>query len=165
MTDTSHPQAQASDTDLVISRVISAPRERVFAAWTEPRQVEGWWGPEGFTTRVEKLDLKPGGASHYVMIAPDGKEYPCEGVFREVVPPERIVTTDEFGEDFDFPDPSALPQGTILTVTFEPHADGTRLTLHLAHPTAEERAKHEAMGVMDGWDSTLDCLEHYLSQT
>ncbi len=151
---------------IVITRVFDAPRELVWRAWTEPGRVEAWWGPKGFSTRVEELDLRPGGRSSYVMIGPDGTEYPVTGVYREVVKFERIVATDEFGEEYRAAAVEDLPEGIILTCLFEDAGPGkTRLTLHIDHPNADERRKHEAMGVVDGWGSTLDCLAEYLAST
>jgi len=165
---TGNPPARPADVDsdhaLVIERIFDAPRELVWRAWTEPEHVARWWGPRGFTTRVEELDLHPGGRSHYVMVGPDGTEYPASGVFREVVPPERIVTTDEFGDGYEEDNPD-LPQGMILTCLFE-EVDGgrrTRLTLRISHPTEEDRRKHEEMGVVAGWGSSFDCLDDHLA--
>lgn len=151
------------DRTIVITRVFNAPRDLVWRVWTEPAHIAQWWGPKGFTTRVEEMDLRPGGQSRYVMVGPDGTEYPAEGVFREVVPPERIVTTDEFGEDYEQASGIDLPQGMVLTATFEALGDKTRLTLHIAHPTAEDKRKHEEMGVVAGWNSSFDCMDEYLA--
>jgi uncharacterized protein YndB with AHSA1/START domain len=147
----------ASEREIVITREFDAPRKLVWEAWHEPRHVEQWWGPKGFTTRVTELDLRPGGRTRYVMTGPDGSEYPVGGVFREVVVPERIVTTDEWEDDN--PD---LPQGIILTITFEDLGARTRVTLRIAHPTVDEKRKHEEMGVVAGWHSSFDCLDEYL---
>jgi uncharacterized protein YndB with AHSA1/START domain len=99
------------------------------------------------------------------MIGPDGTEYPSKGTFRDVVPGRRIVTTDEWGEGIDeaLPD-TDLPQGMIATYTFE-DCDGGRssLEIQIDHPTAEEQRKHEEMGVVAGWNSSLDKLERYLA--
>src|SRR5690606_26636962 len=152
------------ETQLLITRVFNAPRERVWEAWTDPKHVAAWWGPRGFTTKVTELDLRPGGRSRYVMIGPDGKEYPAVGVIQEIVPYERIVTTDDFEEGHDY-GMDDLPQGIILTCLFEEleGAPGkTRLTLRIQHPDAETRRKHEKMGVVGGWNSSLDCLEEHL---
>lgn len=152
----------ADETDLVLSRDLDAPRARVWQAWTDPRHLARWWGPEGFRTRVESLDLRPGGRWRYVMIAPDGAEYPSVGMFREVVPGESIVSTDEFGDDLEMPGVD-LPAGMVTTTRFEDLPDGrTRLTQRIAHPNAEERRRHEAMGVVEGWHSTFGCLDAHL---
>jgi uncharacterized protein YndB with AHSA1/START domain len=109
------------------------------------------------------MDLRPGGQSRYVMVGPDGTEYPVKGVFSEVVPLERIVATDEFGEGYDQITDIDLPQGMVMTILFEDLGLQTKLTLHILHPTFEERRKHEEMGVIDGWNSTLDCLAEHLT--
>lgn len=154
----------SSDREIVITRVFNAPRKQVWRAWTEPEAVAQWWGPRGFSTRVTRLELRPGGRWDYVMIGPDGAEYPVTGVFREIIPYERIVTSDEFGDEYKAAAAADLPDGIVLTCLFEDDGPGrTRLTLRIGHPTVEERRKHEEMGVVPGWGSSLDCLEEYLA--
>src|SRR5271170_6970154 len=80
-----------ADREIVISRVFDAPRELVWQAWTDPKQVVRWWGPNGFTTTIEVMDVRPGGVWKHVMLGPDGTNYPNESLFQEVVSPERIV--------------------------------------------------------------------------
>jgi uncharacterized protein YndB with AHSA1/START domain len=164
MTTTTSPAKQAADQVLVITRDFSAPRDRLWKAWTNPHHVEQWWGPKGFTTRVPELDLRVGGRSRYVMVGPDGTEYPVKGVFREIVPGERIVTTDEFDEGFEQVMPVELPQGIVVTALFHDLGGSTRLTLRIDHPTAEDRRRHEEMGVVAGWNSSFDCLEEHLAK-
>ncbi len=159
----SKPSSPAVDADrtIVLTRVFNAPRELVWKVWTDPKHIAAWWGPRGFTTTVRQLDLRPGGRSDYVMKGADGAEYPVGGTFREVVPFERIVSTDEFGEGYEALGVD-LPKGVITTVEFA--ADGptrTTLTVTISHPTAEDKAKHEGMGVVGGWYSMLDCLDEY----
>jgi uncharacterized protein YndB with AHSA1/START domain len=96
------------------------------------------------------------------MIGPDGTEYPSHGVFREVHTGRRIVTSDEFGEGMEQVVPD-LPQGIIVTTLFEDQEGGTKVTVRMAHPTEEDRRRHEAMGVIPGWQSTFDCLEEHLA--
>jgi uncharacterized protein YndB with AHSA1/START domain len=151
-----------SDREIVITRVFNAPRELVFKAWTEPKHIAQWWGPKGFTTRVTELDLRPGGRARYVMIGPDGTEYPVKGVFREIVLPERIVTSDEFDEGFEKVVNADLPKGIITTAVFEDLNGKTKLTLRIMHESVEDRRKHEEMGVVAGWNSSFDCLDEYL---
>ena len=94
-------RAIPSDRELILSRLFDAPRERVFAAWTQ--QLPQWWGPHGMTTPVCEMDLRPGGVFRTVMRAQDGTEYSTRGIFLEVVPPERIAFTDAF-------DPGWIPR-------------------------------------------------------
>ena len=166
--DKPKPKASASaENTIVITRVFNAPRGLVWRAWTEPGHVEKWFGPKGFSTTVEKQELRVGGRSRFVMHGPDGKDYPCEGTYLEVVPMERIVTTDEFAEDYENTTDGELPAGIILAVLFEDAGDNdkkTCVTLRIQHPTAAEKKNHEDMGVVGGWDSTLDCLDELLVQ-
>jgi uncharacterized protein YndB with AHSA1/START domain len=153
-----------SEREIIITRLFKAPRELVYKAWTDPKHVAQWWGPKGFTTRVDELDLRPGGQWRYVMIGPDGTEYPAKGVFREVVPLERIVTSDEFDEGFEKVINVDLPQGMVVTALFEDLSGETKLTLQIMHASAEDRRKHEEMGVIDGWNSSFECFDEYLAK-
>lgn len=153
-----------SNREIAIVRVFNAPRELVFKAWTDPKQVAQWWGPKGFTTRVTELDLRPGGKWRYVMVGPDGTEYPVKGVFREIVPLERIVTSDEFDEGFEKVVNADLPRGIVMTAIFEDVAGNTKLTLQIVHESAEDRRKHEQMGVIGGWNSSFECLDEFLAK-
>jgi len=165
MTATS--SSKSTDKEIVITREFEAPRQLVWDVWTQPKHVEKWFGPKGFTTRVDKLDFKVGGESSYIMIGPDGTEYPSKGVFQEIVPIEKIVTTDEFGEGFDEIESMKnidLPQGMTQTYLFDDLGQRTKLTIIVSHPTVEDREKHEAMGVIDGWNSSLDKVEEYLAE-
>jgi len=164
MNTTDRPAGESSERELVVTRVFDAPRELVFRAWTDPKHVAQWWGPQGFTAKVPELDLRPGGRWRYIMIGPDGTEYPVKGVFREVVPFERIVTTDEFDEGFQHPVATDLPSGIVMTCFFEDLGGKTRLTLRIMHSTAEDRRKHEAMGVVAGWNSSFECLDDHLAR-
>jgi predicted lactoylglutathione lyase/uncharacterized protein YndB with AHSA1/START domain len=149
-----------ADKEIVIKRVFDAPRKLVWQAWTESAHIVKWWGPRGFNTRVVENDLRSGGTTRYVMTGPDGAEYPVSGVIRELVPFERIVTTDEFDEPYPGVD---LPKGIILTILFDELSETkTRLTLRIAHPSAEEKEKHAAMGVVGGWNSSFGRLDEHL---
>lgn len=164
MTNTHDSTDSQSDREIVITRVFNAPRELVFKVWTDPQHIAQWWGPKGFTTRVTELDLRPGGKWRYVMIGPDGKEYPVKGVFREIVPLERIVTSDEFDKGFEKVINIDLPRGMVVTAVFEDLDSKTKLTLQIMHESVEDRRKHEEMGVIEGWNSTLDCLDEHLAK-
>jgi uncharacterized protein YndB with AHSA1/START domain len=164
MNQTNKSTDPQTDREIVITRIFNAPRELVYKVWTDPNHIVQWWGPKGFTTRVTELDLRHGGKWRYVMVAPDGTEYPVKGVFREIVPLEKIVTSDEFDEGFDKVINVDLPKGIVTTATFEDWEGKTKLTLQILHESVEDRRKHEAMGVVGGWNSSLDCLDEYLAQ-
>ena len=156
------PPLPKADRELVITRTFNAPLELFYKVWTEPAHIVQWWGPKGFTTRVIEMDLRPSGKWRYVMVGPDGTEYPVKGVFQEVVPLKRIVTSDEFDEGFEKVLNVELPQGMVVTTLFEAVGDTTKLTIQILHASADDRRKHEEMGVVGGWNSSLDCLEEYL---
>lgn len=164
MTNNNNSTDAESDHEIVITRIFNAPRELVFKVWTDPAHVAQWWGPKGFTTTVTELDLHPGGKWRYVMRGPDGTEYPVKGVFREIVPPERIVTSDEFDQGFEKVMNTDLPSGIVMTAVFEDLVGKTKLTLQIIHPTAEDRRKHEEMGVVAGWNSSFDYLDEHLAK-
>lgn len=139
--------------ELVVSRVMAAPPARVYQAWTT--RLCDWWGPHGMTTPFCEMDLRPGGVFRTVMRAPDGTEYPTEGVFLEVVANERIVFTDAFGAGW-VPSPDLF--FTAIT-TFEPRADGgTNYTARALHWTAASCTRHERMGFHHGWGESIDRL-------
>lgn len=144
---------QKSNRELVISRIIDAPRERVFQVWTT--RLPDWWGPHGMTTPVCEMDLRPGGVFRTVMRASDGAEYPTRGVFLEVVAPERIVFTDAFDPGWE-PHPDAFFTGIA---TFEAlSGNRTQYTARALHWTTANREKHEKMGFHQGWGESLDRL-------
>jgi uncharacterized protein YndB with AHSA1/START domain len=143
------------DRELVLTRIIDAPRHKLFRCWTEPELMKQWFVPKPWTlTRVE-TDLRPGGSSLVVMRSPEGQEFPNAGVYLEVVKDERIVFTDAFTSAWV---PSQKPF-MVATVTFEDLGGGkTRYTAVARHWTAEDRAAHEKMGFHEGWGQCADQL-------
>jgi uncharacterized protein YndB with AHSA1/START domain len=141
--------------ELTITRVLDAPREVVFAAWTDAKQAAQWWGPEGFTTISCEMDVRVGGTYRACMRSPEGTRHCRRGVYREVVRPERLAFT------FAWEDAAGNPgHETILTVTFADTGGGkTRLTLHQAmFETASARDAHHT-----GWASCLERFAAYLA--
>ena len=93
MAERSSAAIESTERELVITRVLDAPRRLVFKAWTEPERVVRWWGPQGFTMPSCKMDVRPGGAFRFCMRSPDGADHWLQGVYREIVEPERLVLT------------------------------------------------------------------------
>jgi uncharacterized protein YndB with AHSA1/START domain len=140
--------------ELLISRVFDAPRRLVFKAWTEPERAAMWWGPQGFTTISCDMDVRPGGAWRKCMRSPDGFDYVKRGVYREVVPPARLVFT-YISEDAKG-DPV---EDTLVTVTFVEIDGKTELTLHQTlFSSVAERDAHEW-----GWTSCLERFAGYIA--
>jgi len=146
--------ASAAELELVITRILDAPRELVFKAWTEPDRAIRWWGPRGFTTAHYELDFRPDGAYRVCMRSPEGTEHWQRGVCREVVEPERLVFT------FAWEDSEGKPgHETLVTVTLAEFGAKTKLTLHQAvFETVTARDLHQG-----GWASALECLAEYLA--
>src|ERR1700722_19121624 len=96
MSLTAEAPTALADRELVLTRVIDAPREKLYRAWTEPELLKQWFAPAPLTTPIAELDVRPGGANLVVMKLPDGQEMPNHGVYLEVVPNEKIVFTDAF---------------------------------------------------------------------
>src|SRR3989337_2780421 len=91
--------AEQKSKELVITRLFDAPRELVWKAWTDPKQLMQWWGPKGFTSPVCKQDFRVGGKYLYCMRSPEGKDYWSTGVYREIVAMKKIVCTDSFADE------------------------------------------------------------------
>jgi len=145
---------EPADRVLVITRVFDAPRSLVFKAWTDPEHMVHWFGPRGFKSTVLKNDLRPGGAYRIHMLGPDGDHW-TQGVYREVVPPERLVMVGSWADAHGNP---TRPE-TTLTLLFEDHGGKTKLTLHNAvFESVTARDAHQS-----GWNSSLDCLAEYLA--
>jgi uncharacterized protein YndB with AHSA1/START domain len=139
---------------LRLSRSFAAPRERVFRAFTAPAQLVKWWGPKGFSVPACTMDLRPGGAWHTVMRSPEGKDHVVSGVYREIVPPERLVLTWGWEED------GARGHETIVTIELFEAKGGTRLELTQAtFETEDIRDRHR-----DGWSGAFDCLQQALAE-
>ena len=147
--------APGSDRELVISRVINAPRERVYQAWTDPVLLKQWFAPKPWTTPVAETDVRPGGATLIVMRGPDGNEFPNRGVYLEVVPNERLVFTDAYSRAWE---PSEKPFMTVI-VTFENQNGKTKYTARVRHWSVADREAHEKMGFHSGWGRCTDQLE------
>jgi uncharacterized protein YndB with AHSA1/START domain len=149
-----------NDREIVINRTFKAPRQLVWDAWTLPEHREKWFGPKGYSMKVISSDFREGGRWEEKMIGPEG-EFPYSGIYKEIVPIEKIVSTDEFDESLKETMPD-LPQGMVVTTLFDDKGEQTDVTIRTLHPTVEDREKHEAMGVEAGWASTLDNLDEYL---
>ena len=143
-----------SDRELVLTRLIDAPRARLYRAWTEPELLKQWFAPNPYTTPVAELDVRPGGANLIVMRSPDGKDIPNRGVYLEVVENERLVFTDAYTKAWE---PSAKPFMTAV-VTFADEGGKTRYTAHALHWTAADRKTHEERGFHQGWGICADQL-------
>jgi uncharacterized protein YndB with AHSA1/START domain len=152
---TATPEATPnSDRELVLTRIIDAPREKLFRAWTDPELLKQWFAPLPYTTPHAEMDVRPGGSSLIVMRGPDGNEFPNRGVYLEVVENERLVSTDAYTKAWE---PSEKPFMTLI-LTFEDDGGKTRYTARVQHWNVADREMHEKMGFHEGWGQCADQL-------
>jgi len=159
MTAKNRPQEKAAtDREILLSRVFDAPRELVWRAMTDPQQVVHWWGPRGFTTTIQKMEVKPGGVWQHTMVGPDGTRYPNKSVFKEVVKPERIVYSHGGGREGG---PGAH---FLANWTFETEPGGkTRLTMRMVFASGADRdLVVREFGAIEGGKQTLERLSEHL---
>ena len=144
--------------EMILERVINAPRELVFDAWTDPTQLEKWWGPKGFTNPICNVDAIPGGSMLIHMQGPDGIVYPMVGEFHEIVAPQKLVFTT-----------AALDKNgkrlfeVLNTVTFSEEKGKTRLHLHAAVSNITEEGRRYVDGMNEGWNQSIDRLNDYVT--
>ncbi len=152
MTDTtSHAPA------LVITRTLDAPRELVYAAFTDARHLREWWGPESFTTPDAAADARPGGALRLDMHAPDGTVYCGGGTYHELEPPSRLVFSTTI-----LSDAGAVLAEVRNTIVLVERDGKTELTLNARVISADPSVAHHLAGMEEGWKSSLVCLAEYL---
>jgi uncharacterized protein YndB with AHSA1/START domain len=144
--------AGPAEVEIVLTRVFNAPRLHIFETWTSPQHLMRWWGPAGFSVPAWDADFRPGGKYRYCLRSPDGRDYWAEGVYREIVAPERLVFTatldDEHGN-----------REILTTVTFmEQGAGKTRITVHQSFTESQM-----TRGSLQGWAQSLDRFGEYLA--
>jgi len=143
-----------SEREIEMTREVDAPRALVFDAWTNPEHVRQWMlGPSGWTMPVCEIDLRPGGAWHFVWSRADGTEMEMRGHYREVTPPERLVSTESWGGDW--------PE-TINTVTLSEEGGKTTITQTVLYPSQEARDAALETGMKDGVSQSFDRLAEHV---
>ncbi len=146
-----------AEREIVIERLLRAPRELVFAVWTDPKHVDQWWGPNGFSNETKKMDLRQGGEWVYIMHGPGGRDFDNRIRYLEVVVPERLVYLHDSGKDND-------PQEFKVYVTFEQTGELTKVTLRSIFKTKEARDfVVREFGAIEGGRQTLARLDAYLT--
>jgi uncharacterized protein YndB with AHSA1/START domain len=144
-----------SDREIVMTRVFDAPRTRVWDAYTSPNHLPQWMlGPEGWTMPVCELDLRPGGKWHFVWRRSDGSEMSMRGVYKEIVPPERLVSTESWGGDW--------PE-TVNTLVLSEKDGKTTINLTVLYPSKEARDAALQTGMKEGASQSFDRLAEHLA--
>jgi uncharacterized protein YndB with AHSA1/START domain len=143
-----------SDRELVVTRIFDAPRKFVFDAWTNPKYIPQWLlGPEGWTMPVCEVDLREGGAWHFVWRKSDGAEMEMRGTYREIRPPERLVSIESWG--------GAWPE-TVNTLVLTEENGQTTATMTILYPSKEAREAATQTGMTKGMEMTFDRLDQFL---
>jgi len=146
--------APPGEATIVVTRTIDAPRDLVWQAFTDPAHAGKWWGPNGFTTTTQVMDLRVGGVWQFTMHGPDGRDWPNKITYREVVKPERLAYVHGDGGDADL-------FSTVVTFT----ADGERTRVHMkaTFPSVAMRDKQAAeVGAVEGAAQHLDNMAAYI---
>jgi uncharacterized protein YndB with AHSA1/START domain len=142
--------------ELVLTRLIDVPREKLWRCWTEPALIVQWFTPPPWQTVHAETDVRPGGSSYILMKGPEGQAMPNRGVYLEVAKNEKLVFTDAYTTAWE---PSAQPFFTCVLTFEEEGGSGsgkTRYTARALHWTAEDREAHEKMGFHQGWGVATD---------
>jgi uncharacterized protein YndB with AHSA1/START domain len=163
--------AESTERELVVTRVLDAPRALVWKALTEPARLEHWWGPRGFTSKVHRLELRPGGTFLYSQRTPDGREMWGKWVYREIVAPERLVVVSSFTDDKGnlarHPFSPNWPLELLTVSTFTEHQGRTTLVVRMVPINATESERetfHDGFDFMEeGFAGTFEKLEKYLA--
>jgi len=142
--------------DLEISRLVAAPRAKVWRAWCDPAILKQWWCPKPWVTEVRAFEFRAGGAFHPFMSGPDGGESDNPGLFLEIVPLERIVWTSMLVAGWRPATPWLAMTG-IFTLADE--GNGTRYTARCLHKDDADRQKHQDMGFFEGWGTVIQQIE------
>lgn len=140
-----------TDTQILITREFGAPRHLVYKAWTTPELIRCWWSGDHGEVTIAEVDLRPGGSWRYVMTANGGFEVAFHGEYREIVPSQRIVSTEIYE---GMPDAEA-----VVTATFTEKDGRTTLAMLVQHATREHRDAHINSGMEDGMQEAMDHLE------
>jgi len=146
--------AGTADREIVATRVVDAPREHVFEMFTDRQHVARWWGPKGFTSTIDEMDVRPGGVWRFVMHGPDGTDYKNKIVYDEIARPERLVYTHTGGAQFQ------------ATATFTSYGEKTVLAMRMLFESSRERDRVvKKFGAIEGLSQTLDRLEAYVGES
>ncbi|WP_430905770.1 SRPBCC family protein [Maribacter sp. 2-571] len=134
---------------LTLERTFNAPIALVWEAWTQSEHIAQWWAPNGMALDVVEHDFSVGGKWKYTMEMPDGNQFISEGVYSEIVPQKKIVTSADF---------RPMTEGVALHIQFEADGDKTKFTFSVVHETEEYCKQQEKMGIYNGWGSAFERL-------
>ena len=138
---------------LTLKRTFDASVELVWEAWTQAEHIVRWWAPKGMQVTIVEHSFKPGGKWKYTLPMPDGSEFISEGVYKEIIELQKIVTTADF---------RPMTEGVVMQMLFEANGDKTNFTFSVVHPTEEYARQQEQMGFYNGWGTAFERLNGYM---
>lgn len=143
-------KSNTSDRELRLTRIIDAPVELLWEVWTQPEHIAQWWGPNDFTTTINKMDVQPGGEWNLVLHGPDGTDYKNKSIFKEIVPFKKLVYDHMSSPKF------------VATIEFEAHGEQTYLSWHMLFETLEQFIQVvKTFKADEGLKQNLDKLNQY----
>ena len=138
-----------------IKRLLDAPIDLVWEAWTDPKQIIQWWNPRGSDTKIVAHDFKEGGHWKYSMMMPNGQEFITEGVYKEIIFHQKIISSADF---------KPMTVGVEIQAYFEEMGEKTGFTFNIIHESESYRLQQEKMGIYNGWGSVFDRLNEFLTE-
>ncbi|HET6540025.1 MAG TPA: SRPBCC domain-containing protein [Chryseolinea sp.] len=147
-------QSDEKNRTLTLKRTFNVPVKLVWEAWTKPEHIAQWWGPKGMKTNIVEHNFKVGGKWKYVMAMPDGSEFIGEGVYALIVVLQKIFSSANF---------IPMTQGVEIQALFEENREKTNFTFNVIHPTEAYCKQQEQMGFYNGWGSTFNRLESFVT--
>lgn len=140
---------------VTIEKELNAPIELVWEAWTNPEYIVQWWNPKGSDTTIEHHDFKVGGKWKYTMLMPNGKPFIAEGVYKQIIFHERIISEANF---------KPMTQGVEIQSLFKSKGDRTEFIFNVVHPSEEYKIQQERMGIQNGWGTVFSRLDDFLTE-
>jgi uncharacterized protein YndB with AHSA1/START domain len=153
---------RVGEQEFVVERQFSAPRTLMFQVFTQPEHLKRWWAPQPYTIPICTIDLRPGGIWHYSMRSPEGQDHWARSVYREIVPPEKLVYTSTFADEHANPI-KGIPEH-LTTLTFTEEDGKTRVRAHVQFASAEALKVAVGLGMLEGMSMTWECLVEYVRE-
>ena len=153
---------RVGEQEFVVERQFSAPRTLMFQVFTQPEHLKRWWAPQPYTMPICTIDLRPGGIWHYSMRSPEGQDHWARSVYKEIVPPEKLVYTSTFADEHANPI-EGMPEH-LTTVIFTEEADKTQVSARVQFASAAALSVAVDMGMVQGMNMTWDSLVGYVQE-
>ena len=153
---------RGGEQEFVVERQFSAPRTLLFQVFTQPEHLKRWWAPQPYTMPICTIDLRPGGIWHYSMRSPEGQDHWARSVYKEIVPPEKLVYTSTFADEHANPI-EGMPEH-LTTVIFTEEADKTQVSARVQFASAAALSVAVDMGMVQGMNMTWDSLVGYVQE-